>query len=230
MKRDMLAACAVIFIVCGCSDDAPQANGRNALPENPAWAVSEPERTNAIVSGALDYCAEMSSPIARMAGCTAVPLGQLRLVKQRLTDPSRYLDREPLCIYATTGTAGTGDQYFSVSAFSLSREIEQVEVLARGPDMESTPLSIGLPRETKSLEAIWSQYFVVEREDWNTFRSRGISDDVDSCRVDWADGTVIPLPRGPGIELCVRVVDRVTGSSAWIPVCHFDYPDAPERD
>lgn len=224
MKSCVIASWAAMLMI-GCAEHAKQGSGGSALPENPAWAVAEPKRTAAIVAGALQYCTEMRAPIAAISGCTAVPLGQLELVNQRLIEPIRYLDREPLCIFATTGKASTGDEYFSVAAFSLSREVDQVQILARDPNLETIVLSIRLRRASKSLEAIWSQYFVVERHDWDVFRGRFRTDSSRKIVIDWSEGVVIPLPMGPNTELCVNVVDLSAGPSTWIPVCPFDYPE-----
>ena len=222
--RIAVAALGLALAGVGCSGDSRQAAGERPLPESGDWLLVEPERTQAIIRGAREYCREMAGPIAGMCRSSAVPIGQLMLVEERLREPARYSGREPLCIFGITGTAGNGDEYLAVTAFNQSREIVQVDILARASDVETVVLSISVPGECKSSEAIWTQYFVVRREPWRDFRKRVGAESSSRIKIDWEEGTVVPVPSDANIELCVRVVDRMAGSSTWVPVCAFDYP------
>src|SRR4030042_5460230 len=106
-----------LWLVCSCEDEQAASGAAKALPEDPRLCVSGSELEHGLIQGARDYCDEMRTPIARMCRESAVPLGQLRLVEQRLEQPRHHANDEPLCVFATTGTAGTGGGAPPIGAF-----------------------------------------------------------------------------------------------------------------
>jgi hypothetical protein len=132
----------------------------------------------------------------------------------------------PIAIYAITGTAGDGDRYLSVTAFSWERAVDRVLILARNRKGDSIIIELATPIESRSLEAIVTKYVPVDLISWEALAQR-TSGDAHKRLVIACDGNLrVPIPAEDGVTMCVAVGDQLGGKSAYIPACRFDYPRA----